>query len=136
MEIPGEQRKNDNNTRTNWRESLLALISARLALIELESKEAATNAARRAILIVALIACVLFTWALMLVGGIACLAHFSGWPWYGIAGGVAILHLVAALLFARAAQSPTAPTFPVTRAEFKKDREWIKNFQQTRKSDD
>ena len=136
MEIPGEQRNNDNNTRANWRESLLALISARLALIELESKEAATIAARRAILIVALIACVLFTWALVLVGGIAGLAHLSGWPWYGIAGGVAILHLVAALLFARAAQARTAPTFPVTRAEFKKDREWIKNFQQTRKSDD
>lgn len=121
---------------TNWREALMALIAARIALIQLESKDAARHAANRAACLIALILCAFFTWALLLAAGIAALAKLCHWPWYGIAFIAAALHLIAAILLARAAKSPAVPTFPVTRAEFQKDREWIENFQKTPKSND
>ena len=113
---------------------MLALISSRASLIGLESKDAAKDAARRAILLVALVFCVFFAWALLLAGGIACLARISGWPWPGIAIACAILHLVAAAALARFACSRIPRAFPITRAEFQKDREWIEILQPTKKS--
>jgi len=133
-EIPGMDRHFQTRSPANWREALLALISSRVALIEWESKEAAKNAARRATLLGALVFCVWFMWALLLAGGIAGLAQLSGWPWYWIAIAAGLIHMGAAILLARAAKAPPPPAFPVTRAEFQKDREWIENFQKTRKS--
>jgi uncharacterized membrane protein YqjE len=121
---------------TNWREALMTLIAARVALIQLESKDAARDTAKRAACIIALILCAFFTWALLLASGIAALARICHWPWYGIAFIAAAFHLIAAILLTRAAKSPAASAFPVTRAEFNKDREWIENFQKTPKSND
>ena len=47
-----------------------------------------------------------------------------------------ILHLLIAIVLAKVAKSPMEATFPVTRAEFQKDREWIENFQNPNKSND
>ena len=120
---------------SNWREALLTLISSRVALIQLESKQAAQQGARRAIAVVAVILCAFFTWALLLAGGIAAIATAYDCPWHWLALGAAALHLIAAILMANSAKSPAPPAFPVTRAEFQKDREWIENFQKPRKSD-
>lgn len=131
---PGPGRSADEAFPANWREALLNLISSRVALIQLESKDAARDAAARLARLVALVICVFFTWALALAGGTAALAKATGWPWFGIAFGFALLHLIAAAILAKSAKSPSGPAFPVTRAEFQKDREWIENFQTTRKS--
>ena len=77
-----------------------------------------------------------FAWALLLAGGIACLARISGWPWPGIAIACAILHLVAAAALARFACSRIPRAFPITRAEFQKDREWIETLQLTKNAKD
>ena len=119
---------------SNWREALLSLIASRVALIQLESKEAAALGARRAVLIVAAVICLFFTWALLLAGGIAAISHLTTWPWYWIALTAAAIHMAAAVLLAKTAKSSDQPSFPVTRAEFQKDREWIENFQKTPKS--
>lgn len=119
---------------SNWREALLTLVASRVTLIQLESKDAARDAGRRAARIVAVLFCAFFAWALLLTGGIAALAKATGLPWYGVALAFAALHLLAAAIFAKAARTPAAPAFPVTRAEFQKDREWIENFQKTPKS--
>lgn len=118
----------------NWREALLTLIASRVSLIQLESKDAAREAARRAAFTVALVAALFFTWALLLAGGIAALADATGWKWYWIALGASATHLIAAICLARAAKATGPPVFPVTRAEFQKDREWIENLQHNRKS--
>ncbi len=136
LENTGETQSVEASLPTNWREALMALIASRIALIQLESKDAAKDTAKRAACIIALILCAFFTWALLLASGIAALAKFFHWPWYGIAFIAAALHLIAAILLARAAKSPTALAFPVTRSEFQKDREWIENFQKTPKSND
>ena len=51
-----------------------------------------------------------------------------------VAIGLAILHLLLAVVFAKLAKPSGKPAFPFTRAEFEKDREWIENFQKTSKS--
>ena len=119
---------------SNWREALLTLIASRVSIIQLEGKEAAKGGASRAIAIVAVVICIFFTWALFLAGGIAGIATVSGWPWYWIALAASGIHLLAALILLNFAKRPGPPTFTATKAEFQKDREWIENFQKTRKS--
>lgn len=132
----GTPRDGDEKMPANWREALLTLISTRVALIELESADAAKDGMRRFFLLASCILCGIFTWALLLAGGIAALAHTTAWPWYWIALAAAAIHLVAAFYLGNAAKSKRSPVFPITRAEFKKDREWIENFQKTPKSSD
>jgi Putative Actinobacterial Holin-X, holin superfamily III len=118
----------------NWREALLALIASRVSLIQLEGKDAAKAGASKAIACVAIVICVFFTWALLLAGGIAAISSASGWPWHWIALVASAVHLLAALILVHFAKRPGPATFTATKAEFHKDREWIENFQKTRKS--
>lgn len=120
----------------NWRVALMDLIASRLALIQLETKDVARRGIRGVILIAAACACLFFTWALLLAGGISLIAHTAGWPWYWVAIGAAALHLLLAGVLAQLARPAGVTAFPVTRSEFQKDREWIENFKQTRKSND
>ncbi len=120
----------------NWREALMALIATRVALFELESLDLAHNLAKRVCWIAAACCCVIFTWALLLVGGISLISEFTSWPWNRVAIGIALIHLLVGLIFARGVISSSKPAFSVTRAEFKKDREWIENFHKAKKSND
>ena len=119
---------------SNWLDALLLLISSRVGLMWLESKDLAIIAARKALFVVAALLTVFFAWSLLLVAGIAVVSHATGWRWHWVALVAAALHLLAALGFARCARKPCPPAFPFTRAEFIKDRELIKNLQQIRKS--
>lgn len=113
----------------------MALVATRVALIQLESKDVAKEATRRAALIGA--ACVggVIAWALLLAGGISLIAEKGGWPWNRVALAAAAVHLLLAFIFIRLSKSSGTAAFPITRTEFQKDREWIENFQKTRKSD-
>ncbi len=114
----------------------MALIASRLELIQLESKQAAQEASRRAMLIGVAAGCAFAAWMLFLAGGVSLLSQVSGWPWNWVAVGLACLHLLVGLILAKAAKSVVTPTFQATRAEFQKDREWIENFNKPRKSND
>lgn len=114
----------------------MALISARFALIEYEAKATAKSGVRRAALIATAAGCAVFTWILLLAGGISLIAELSGWRWNRVALAAAACHLLAGIILARLAKPSATPSFPITRAEFQKDREWIENYQETRKSND
>ena len=114
----------------------MALIAARFALIQLESKIAAKEGAKRASFVAGACACAIFTWALVLAGGISLISEATGRPWNQITIGLAILHLLVGIILARLAKPSADTAFPITRAEFQKDREWIENFQKTEKSND
>jgi uncharacterized membrane protein YqjE len=115
----------------------MALIAARITLIQLESKDVAHTTIRSAALILAACGCGFFSWALLLAGGISLTARLAGWPWAYVAMAAAVIHLLAGLFMARIVmKSPKDPAFPVARAEFQKDREWIENFQKKPKSND
>ncbi|MEI6176542.1 MAG: phage holin family protein [Verrucomicrobiota bacterium] len=113
------------NRPATWREAALALMTARISLIQIESKDAAENLARRLLLWTIVGICAFFTWALILAGGIASIAENSHYPWYWIALVCAAIHLLIALIVAIMAKKSVPPAFPVTRSEFQKDREWI-----------
>lgn len=120
----------------NWREALTGLVAARFALIQLESKDAAKEAARSGSRLAAACGCAFFAWALLLAGAIPVISESAGWPWSRVALGAAVVHLLAGAVLVRLAKPSPATAFPVTRAEFQKDREWIENFQKTKKSND
>jgi uncharacterized membrane protein YqjE len=120
----------------NWREALMSLIATRLNLIELEAKYAANEAAKRGAALAAAVGCSIFAWALLLAGGVSMIAKSTELAWDQVAIGVAALHFLGGIILARRAKPSTATAFPITRAEFQKDREWIENFQKTKKSND
>ena len=127
---------NTQSPPANWREALMALIASRIALIELESKDAVRQSARSAVMIVAAVFCGIFAWALLLAGGVSLIAVTADWPWYLVALGVAALHLLVAFILIKLAKPAAITAFPVTRSEFKKDRQWIENFHPSQKSND
>lgn len=118
----------------NWREAVLGLLASRLTLIQLESKDAARDGGLRVLLLVIALGGLFFGWILMLAGAIAWIASAAGWAWYWVALGAALLHFIVAAVLGFLAKSLGKPAFPHTRAEFQKDREWIENFQDNRKS--
>ena len=120
---------------TNWSEAICALLSARISLIQIESKAATRLVITRAALIVVGILATLFTWALLLAGGIATLAALTHWPWHFITLAVALIHALAAAICLRLA-SASIPIFPATCAEFQKDHEWLNSLHTPRKSND
>ncbi len=117
-----------------WSEALLALLSSRLALIQLESKTAARQASQLAALIALAALAIISAWALLLAGGIAALASITAWPWHWLALAAAAAHALAAGICLRRARTASRPAFPITRAEFLKDREWIATLKAPRKS--
>jgi hypothetical protein len=118
----------------NWAQALMSLIDSRVALIQLEAGQSARRAARRAVGCVIAVLCLFFGWSLLLAAAIAVIAHGTHQPWTTIAFAAAGLHLLIGLIVVRAAKGSAAPAFPITRAEFQKDRAWIENLQQKPKS--
>ena len=114
----------------------MALVACRLDLIQIESKDLINELARRGSWLIAACGCALFTWALALVSGISLISQRLACPWDRVALGAAVLHLLLGLFFTRLAKPKSAGSYSFTRAEFKKDREWIENFQKTKKSND
>jgi uncharacterized membrane protein YqjE len=117
----------------NWQQALVELVRSRVALIRLESQGAVRQGVRTAAAGVVAALALGFAWALLLVGGIGALAMAAHWPWYWIALAAALLHVGAAGLCAVLLRAAKAPTFPVTRNEFQKDREWLQNLKSPRK---
>jgi cobalamin biosynthesis protein CobD/CbiB len=120
---------------THWSEALITLLASRVSLMQIEARETARRGARRMAGVIAAVICLFFTWALLLAGGIALVSSMAGWPWHWLAIAAAGLHFSAALLLLkRGSVQATEPAFPLTRAEFQKDREWIENLQKKPKS--
>ncbi len=120
----------------NWRQAIMELIANRFAMIQLESKGVFGRIARRGIFLGLSVGCLVATWILVLAGGIAWIAEANNWHWSRVALVTALVHFLLGVLFARKATGPASPTFPATRNEFQKDREWIENFHTTKKSND
>lgn len=106
----------------------MLLVSSRLSLIQLESKDAATTALNRLSRLATLAVTGFFTWALLLAGGIAWIADSTQLPWHLIAIAFAAAHLTVFIILAITVRKPCPPVFPVSRSEFQKDREWIEKI--------
>ena len=123
-------------------ENLLALVTAlaeffesRFALFAQESKTAAVQLLILAgCLILALLLCGL-GYVFLITGVVVGLAHLLGISWAWIALAAAAVHFIIAMVLLLVARSRiTKPVFRTTLAEFKKDREWLKNLDVTNHS--
>src|SRR6516162_463987 len=123
-------------------ENLLALLAtlaeffeSRFALVAQESKAVAVQVLILAgCLIFALLLCAV-GYVFFITGVVVGLAHLAGisWPWIALAA--AAVHFIIALALLVVARSRiTKPLFLNTRAELKKDREWLKNLDATNQS--
>jgi uncharacterized membrane protein YqjE len=117
----------------------LALISAaveffetRFALLAKESKSAAVQMLILIASLVVALALSVMGYVFLVVSAIVGLAYLLGtsWPWVALM--VAVLHFIIALLCLLIARSRiTKPLFRATLDELKKDREWLKNLNQS-----
>ena len=123
-------------------ENLLALVTAlaeffesRFALFAQESKTAAVQLLILAgCLILALLLCAL-GYVFLITGVVVGLAHLLGISLAWIALAAAAVHFIIAMVLLLVARSRiTKPVFRTTLAEFKKDREWLKNLDVTNQS--
>ncbi len=121
---------------SNWKEAIGGLIASRFGIFQIEGKEAAGSYAKRLICLVGVAICAFFAWCLLLAGVIALIADNTGWSWYWLAIGAALLHLLVAIVCAVIAKGAEGNFFQVTRAELEKDIEWLQTFQKTEKSND
>jgi uncharacterized membrane protein YqjE len=116
----------DDGMPKGWKAAFATLVSARLEMIRIEAKSASAAAVGRIALLLIMLFGLFFAWVLALVAAIGAIAASTPWVWYQVAAAAAGLHLLLAafaLLIIRASKKKTS--FPVTRAEFEKDREWL-----------
>ena len=125
-----------NPAPANWQTALDTLITSRLSLIQLESKEAVSKTTRSLVFIAAAALAILFAWGLILVATIQLIHLTTFWPEHWIALGLGFLHLLLALILVNLAKPSHKSAFSVTRAEFQKDREWLHQLLNTKKSSD
>ena len=120
----------------NWQTALDTLITSRLSLIQLESKEAVSRTTRSLVFIAAAALAVLFAWGLILVAAIQLIHLATQWPGHWITLGLGLLHLLLALILVNLAKPSPKSAFSITRAEFQKDRAWLHQLLNTKKSSD
>ena len=117
--------------------SLVALASAladffesRAALLATESKAALFQFLVAAICLVAAVLFFAFGYVFLLGSAVVAIAHMVGMSWVWIALAAAGLHfIIAIILLVVATTGIKRPVFRETRAELKKDREWLKNLE-------
>lgn len=114
----------------DWKEALGSLVSSRLEMISIEAKSASSAAAGKiALLSVGLFAFV-SAWVLTLAAAIAAIAAGSSWEWFHVAFAFAGAHFLIGVILLLILKSGKKTSFPVTRAEFQKDREWLNRLKE------
>lgn len=118
----------DGGLHKGWLAALATLLSARLEMICIEGKSASSLAASKlAVLVVALFG-LLSAWVLALAAAIGAIAASTSWKWYDITFLFAGVHVMIGVILLLAMKSGKKISFPVTRAEFDKDREWLERL--------
>lgn len=123
-------------------ENLFALASAlaeflesRLALVAQESKAALVQLLVLAGCLILALILFAFGYGFLVASAVAGLAQVIQVSWLWIALAVAGVHFVIALILLLVARNQmTKPLFRATASELKKDREWLKNLDETSRS--
>lgn len=109
----------------NWREALVGLVFARFGIIRIEAKSAFSAATTGFFILVFGLFALFSAWVLALAAAIAAIAASTSWEWYHVAFAAAGIHLLAGIVLFLILKSRKIDSFPVTLAEFEKDREWL-----------
>lgn len=114
---------------SSLRESAVEFVSARLELLSLEAQDAGKAAAKKGALVGLIAGCAMIAWMALVAGLIGWIATAGdGVKWHFVAIGAAIFHLLIAGIAAAVLRGPSAASFPLTKSELLKDREWLLNL--------
>jgi uncharacterized membrane protein YqjE len=122
--VPGESRFPEN-----WKEAIPCLIASRIGIFRIEAEEAIEVAVRKLVFLVVAVFCLIATWVLLTAGLVGLISEYFKCAWYFSAlslGGVYLL--IAIVMFMIIKRSKKIKTFPITREEFEKDSEWLKQL--------
>jgi len=115
----------DTELPEDWKAALASLASARLEMIRIEAKPASAAAACRIGLLLGGFFGFLCAWVLVLIASVGAIAASTSWEWYHVAYALAGAHFLIGLILMLIMKAGKKVCFPVTRAEFRKDREWL-----------
>lgn len=116
----------ENRVSGNWKEAIPDLIFSRIGIFRIEAQDAWEVTVRKLILLSVLLFGLFATWSLITAGLIGVISARFNCPWYFAAfslGGVYLLVSLMMLLIIK--RSKKTESFPITRQEFEKDREWL-----------
>ncbi len=114
---------------SSWVEHLLDLANSRIALFQLEAKQAASRSICRVVMIAAAAFAACVAWLLLMSGIVGILHTYAGFPWYWSCLALGGVHLLVIAALLRSARTPGPAAFQQTRSEFQKDREWLQSLQ-------
>ena len=112
--------------------ALFAYVETRAALLAVESKAMLLQLAAVIAFALAALIAVVFGYIFILASLIAGIAHRSGVSWTWIALGAGLLHVILAVVCVLLAKAKlTGRLYPETRAELKRDQQWLKSLGKT-----
>ena len=112
--------------------ALFAYVETRAALLAVESKAMLLQLVAVVAFALAALIAVVFGYIFILASLIVGIAHRTGVSWTWIALGVGLLHIGLAVACVLLAKSKlTGRLYPETRAELKRDQQWLKSLGKT-----
>ncbi len=116
--------------------TLSGFIAARLELVSIEAKEAASYTGKKVVHGIVLALSAFFLWSLLLAATTGILAPIAdqwlqdkiGWlpGWAAVALALAIMHgIIAIACYLKLTQQPTTPLFELSRKEIENDKLWL-----------
>ena len=112
--------------------ALFAYVETRGALLAIESKALLLQLAAVVAFAFGALIAVVFGYIFILGSLIVGIAHLSGISWTWIALGAGLLHVALAVVCVLLAKAKlTGRLYPETRAELKKDQQWLKSLGKT-----
>ncbi len=115
----------DQGFPTNWKEALATLISTRSKILKLELGNAAGAGIQKIVFLIIAVLALFFAWIFLMLGAIGLLTLIPVFVWWHSALIIGGLHVLAAVILLLLVKNGSMPGFPLTRAEFEKDREWL-----------
>jgi uncharacterized membrane protein YqjE len=112
--------------------ALFAYVETRAALLAVESKAMLLQLAAVIAFVLAALIALIFGYIFILASLIAAIAHRTGVSWTWIALGAGMLHIGLAVVCVWLAKVKlTGRLYPETRAELKRDQQWLKSLGKT-----
>jgi uncharacterized membrane protein YqjE len=106
-------------------------LEARLALLRFEAKEAGTDLVIRLVSFVVATGFCAIAYLALVAAVIGWISAAREWPWPAVTAGVALLHLlVAVILVAIARRRFSRSPFRDSLAELERDQEWLEDFRE------
>lgn len=116
----------DNRSVGNWKVAIPDLIASRIGIFRIEAGDATEVLTKKLIMLGVTVFCLIATWGLLTAGLIGWISAYFNVAWYFTAFSIGAIHLLIALTMINfIKRSKKIESFPITRAEFEKDREWL-----------